>query len=177
MQFIHQQARLDEQKEFDMPTAKLSTSRLNVPLDARSEMIELLNQRLTDMFDLYSQTKQMHRQVKGVQIYHLHEAFDKLAEKLENFIDLITERVTALGGTAEGRTHIASSASRLPESSPEASDSSLCVQKLTTRYASLAAATRAAIDMATQTGDLATADLLRQISRELDKALWYLKGI
>lgn len=47
-----------------MVTPKMSTSRINTPLDARRKMIELLNQQLADTFDLYGQTIQLHWQAK-----------------------------------------------------------------------------------------------------------------
>ena len=63
-------------------------------------MISLLNQQLADTFDLYSQVKQAHWNVKGPQFIALHELFDRLAEELQAYVDLIAERATALGGKA-----------------------------------------------------------------------------
>ena len=39
---------------------------------SRESMIGLLNQQLADTFDLYSQTKQAHWNVKGMQFQQLH---------------------------------------------------------------------------------------------------------
>jgi starvation-inducible DNA-binding protein len=50
------------------------------------------------------------------------------------------------------------------------------VRLLADRYAALAASTRAAIETATRAGDAATADLFTEISRGLDKALWFLEA-
>jgi starvation-inducible DNA-binding protein len=157
-----------------MVTLKMSIPRIELRLDTHREMIALLNQQLADTFDLYSQTKQMHQKVKGPHFHQLHELFNKLAGKLADFLDLIAERVTALGGTATAR--MTSSASRLPEFPPEAIDSLLYLQALATRYGSLAASTRAAIETAAQNGDIGTSDLLTEVSRELDKTLWFLEG-
>lgn len=44
------------------------------------------------------------------------------------------------------------------------------------RFATLAAATRSAIDAANELGDANTADLFTQLSRELDKSLWLLEA-
>ena len=44
------------------------------------------------------------------------------------------------------------------------------------RYAGLAATTRAAIDAATEQADMDTADLFTEVSRGLDKALWFLEA-
>jgi starvation-inducible DNA-binding protein len=44
------------------------------------------------------------------------------------------------------------------------------------RFAALAATTRSAIESAEQLGDADTADLFTEVSRGLDKALWFLEA-
>ena len=78
------------------------STRNDLSREIRVRMIELLNQQLADTFDLYSQTKQAHWNVKGAQFFQLHELFDKLAEELQGYVDQIAERATALGGLALG---------------------------------------------------------------------------
>ena len=86
-----------------MSEPKSHATRIDLPADVRGGAIALLNQQLADTFDLYSQTKQGHWNVKGMQFFQLHELFDKLAGELDDFVDLLAERVTALGGTVLGR--------------------------------------------------------------------------
>ena len=159
-----------------MLTINMFTTRIDLPSDTREVMISLLNQQLADTFDLYSQTKQAHWNVKGAQFFQLHELFDKLAGTLEDFVDLIAERITAMGGAAMGTARMAANASRLPEYPVEVADSMPVIDALAKRYASLAATTRAAIDTAEQLGDMDTSDLFIDVSRELDKALWFLEA-
>jgi starvation-inducible DNA-binding protein len=159
-----------------MATPQTFTTRIDLGLETRQHMIALLNQQLADSFDLYSQTKQAHWNVKGAQFYQLHELFDELAGQLVEHIDQIAERVTALGGVALGTARMASGASRLPEYPNDATGSLPSVEALATGYASLAATTRSAIDTAAQNGDMATSDLFTEVSRSLDKALWFLEA-
>lgn len=159
-----------------MANRKGFTTRVDLPSGTREKMIPLLNQQLADTFDLYSQTKQAHWNVKGAQFYPLHELFDKLAEMLAGFVDVIAERATALGGMAMGTVRMAAGTSRLPESPLDAVDSLPCVEALATRYASLAATLRAAIDTAANHGDMDTSDMFTEASREVDKALWFLEA-
>lgn len=159
-----------------MARRKAFITRIDLPSGTREKMIVLLNQQLADTFDLYSQTKQAHWNVKGAQFYQLHELFDKLAEILEGFVDVIAERATALGGMAMGTVRMASGASRLPEYPLDAVDSLPCVEALATRYASLAASMRGAIDTAAKHGDMDTSDMFTEASREVDKALWFLEA-
>lgn len=151
-------------------------TRNDLPARAREEMIALLNRQLADVFDLFSQAKQAHWNVKGPQFFQLHELFDKLAGTLPEFIDTIAERVTALGGVAEGTARMAAKSSRLAEYPADAFDGSAAVEALALRYATLGASTRAAIVEANERGDLDTADLFTEVSRELDKSLWFLEA-
>ena len=52
-------------------TVKFAT-RIDLAAEVRSSMIDLLNARLAEVFDLYSQTKQAHWNVKGPQFMMLH---------------------------------------------------------------------------------------------------------
>jgi starvation-inducible DNA-binding protein len=50
------------------------------------------------------------------------------------------------------------------------------VEALAERYAALAASTRGAIETANGQGDADTGDLFTEVSRGLDKALWFLEA-
>jgi len=151
-------------------------TRIDLRPEARGPIVDLLNQQLADTFDLFSQTKQAHWNVKGAQFFQLHELFDKLAEELSEFVDLIAERATALGGLAMGTVRMSSRSSRLPECDTAITDSLPMVDALASRFAVLAASTRQAIDTADDQGDADTADLLTEVSRGLDKQLWFLEA-
>ena len=159
-----------------MAASNLFPSRIGLPSDVRDKVIKLLNQHLADCIDLYSQTKQAHWNVKGPAFYSLHELFDKLAERVEDQIDMLAERATALGGVARGTARMAAEVSRLPEYPADATAGRQHLEALAGCFAKLAATTRAAIDTASGFGDAGTADLFTEISRELDKALWFLES-
>jgi starvation-inducible DNA-binding protein len=159
-----------------MTTVQTHPTRIDLPVATRGQMIALLNQQLADTLDLYSQAKQAHWNVKGPQFFQLHELFDKLAEGVEEYVDLIAERVTALGGTAMGTVRMAAVASRLPDFPPDARDGLRHVELLAERFANYAASTRAGIDSAAGARDADTADLLTEVSRGVDKHLWFLEA-
>lgn len=157
--------------------AKSPTFKTSIDLKgkARDQMIALLNQQLADTSDLRSQTKQAHWNVKGAQFIALHKLFDDLAAPLEGYVDDIAERAVELGGYALGTNRMSAAASRLPEF-PQEVASMAVVRALADRYAALGASTRDAIDEATKAGDADTADLFTEISRGLDKWLWFLEA-
>jgi starvation-inducible DNA-binding protein len=157
-------------------TTKTFPTRIDLAAEVRGPMIALLNRQLAGTFDLYSQTKQAHWNVKGAQFYQLHELFDRLAEELEGYVDLIAERATALGGLAQGTVRLSAANSQLPELPPDVTDSLPMVEALAERYAALAGSTRSAIEAANGQGDADTGDLFTEVSRGLDKALWFLEA-
>ncbi|MGE0159806.1 MAG: DNA starvation/stationary phase protection protein Dps [Gemmatimonadales bacterium] len=159
-----------------MSTKRTFKTRIDLPAEVRKKAIALLNQHLADTFDLLGQSKQAHWNVKGPQFHQLHELFDDLAEELEGYVDLIAERATALGGTALGTVRMSAAASRLEEYPLDAQGSMQHVEALADRFAALAATTRSAIDAADELGDVDSADLFTEVSRGLDKSLWFLEA-
>lgn len=151
-------------------------TRIDIPAEQRKSLITLINQHLADTFDLQSQCKQAHWNVKGPQFHQLHVLFDDLSTELSGYVDLIAERATALGGTALGTARMAAAASRLDEYPLDAVDGMEHVEALAERFATLGESTREAIDASEKLGDTATADVLTEVSRGLDKGLWFLEA-
>ncbi|MEH2184278.1 DNA starvation/stationary phase protection protein Dps [Nostoc sp.] len=157
-------------------TSRLYPTRIDIPAEARVQIVVLLNQSLAATSDLKTQAKQAHWNVKGTDFYQLHLLFDEIAGELEGFIDLIAERVTALGGYAFGTVRAAASNSILPEYPLDILDGKDHVTALADRFASYAKHLRQAIDKTNELGDLDTADLYTEISRTIDKRLWFLEA-
>ena len=159
-----------------MATKTAVKTSIDLKESVRDEMVALCNQQLADTFDLYSQTKQAHWNVKGPEFMQLHKLYDDLAEAIFEFVDMIAERATALGGVANGTSRMAAANTTLEEFPEGAIDGIPSLEVLVDRYASYAASTRAAIEAADSAGDMSTADLFTEISREADKALWFLEA-
>jgi starvation-inducible DNA-binding protein len=142
----------------------------------RVAVVDLLNARVADATDLYAQTKQAHWNVKGSDFIQLHLLFDDLASHVLGHIDLLAERATSLGGEALGTVRMAADASSLPEFPRDAYDGMDAVDALADRYAAFGAAVRADAKRADQLGDLDTTDVLVEVSRGIDKDLWFLEA-
>ncbi len=157
-----------------------SASKMGAPVDLpsseRKALIALLNQLLADTFDLVSQTKQAHWNVKGPQFMQLHLFYDTLYEGLEVYVDEIAERVTSLDGVAVGTARSAAAASRIPELPIGPINSLESVDLLLTRYKGLASHVREAIDEADEIGETAASDLFTDMVRDLDKWSWFLQA-
>ncbi|MBW4461894.1 MAG: DNA starvation/stationary phase protection protein Dps [Nodosilinea sp. WJT8-NPBG4] len=151
-------------------------TRIDMTAEVRSQVCDVLNQTLAATLDLKTQTKQAHWNVKGMDFYQLHELFDELAGELEGYVDMVAERVTALGGTALGTARIAASESILPEYPIDAVEGAEHVEALAERFAAYGKHVRAAIDTTDELGDADTADLYTEISRTIDMRLWFLEA-
>ena len=155
---------------------KLYGTRIDLAEDVRVKAIAILNQTLAATLDLKTQTKQAHWNVKGMDFSQLHELFDEMATELEEYVDMVAERVTALGGTALGTARIAAAESILPEYDLDAVSGAEHVTVLADRYGAYAKHVREAIDQTDDLGDADTADLYTEISRTIDKRLWFLEA-
>lgn len=154
----------------------LHPTRIDLSSKVRSQVIELLNQNLADAFDLYSQVKQAHWNVKGHQFYQLHLLFDEMAGELLEHVDEIAERVTTLGGTALGTVRVAAEESRLHEYPLDLLEGLDHIAALAERYAVFGQSVRNNIEQTAELGDADTSDLLTGVSRNADKRLWFLEA-
>ena len=141
----------------------------------RIQAVQLLNERLADCIDLQTQTKQAHWNVKGPNFIAVHELFDKINEAVEDYVDEIAERAVQLGGVAEGTARMVARRSSLAEY-PAAVDGRSHVEALSSALAVFGQSVRKAIDEANQLGDLDTADIFTEVSRGIDKWLWFVEA-
>jgi starvation-inducible DNA-binding protein len=158
-------------------TARMFDTRNDLDEATREKLVTLLNARLADTFDLYSQLKQAHWSVRGSDFIQLHELYDTVAESVLEFVDEIAERATALGGLATGTVRMAAEASSLDEYPLDAIAGDETVQVVADRLATYGAAVREAIDVTdSELGDIDTSDLFTEISRSIDKHLWFVEA-
>jgi starvation-inducible DNA-binding protein len=152
------------------------STRNDLPPDVRARIVTLCNARLADSIDLEAQLKHAHWNVKGPTFIALHRLFDEVHEQLEEFVDLIAERVVQLGGVAAGTIRLAAQASQLDEYPPDAASGAAHVEAVADLLATYGQATRGAIDEADRVGDKTTADLFTEVSRAIDKCLWLVEA-
>ena len=151
-------------------------TRIDIPADAREKLVSLLNQHVADTFDLMTQTKFAHWNVKGPNFYQLHKLFDELAELLEGHVDEMAERATALGGVAMGTARQVAAMTRTPEFPNGTFKGMDVVAALADRFAAVGKNVRHAIDEADELHDQDTVDLFTEVSRDLDQSLYFLEA-
>ena len=138
--------------------------------------IGTLNQRLADAIDLQLQAKQAHWNVKGPSFSALHELFEEVAVKVAQHADLIAERAVQLGGVAEGVVPVVAKRSELARYPLRITAGVDHVRAIAGALAAFGAKTRPRIAEAEQAGDPVTADILTEVSRDIDKLLWLVEA-
>jgi starvation-inducible DNA-binding protein len=144
----------------------------DLPRNTRVEVIGIINRRLADIIDLKTQLKHAHWNVKGPHFIGLHELFDKIAEEVESYTDIIAERIVQLGGIAEGTVHVVASRSRLAEYPLDIADGLVHVEAVARALSIFGREARMSIKETEGLGDADTADILTEVSRGIDKWLW-----
>jgi len=155
---------------------KKPASRIDMPSNAKNEVIAILNERLQDGIDLALATKQAHWNLKGPGFIGVHLMLDGFRKELDEHVDTVAERVAQLGGTALGTTQTVASGSSLKPYPTDILSVKDHLDALIERYAGVANSVRDAIDKTDEAGDAGTADLLTAYSQSLDKALWFLQS-
>lgn len=145
---------------------------IDLPVKTRKAMIDLLQVRLADALDLWSQAKYAHWNVKGANFMALHELFDRVAAESDDWADDLAERLVQLGGTAEGTLRRAASHTTLAEF-PDVDTQTKYVEALSHAMANFGSSIRESISKAADAGDDGTADLFTEISRAVDKLVWF----
>src|SRR5258707_6871822 len=158
------------------PQPRMYETENDISENRRVEISALLNQRLADAVDLQTQMKQAHWNVKGPHFIGLHELFDKIYEAVEAYVDLIAERIVQLGGIAEGTARVAAQRSRLEEYPLDIADGNLHVEAVAKALSTFGEESRKAIDLADELGDADSADIFTEISRGIDKWLWFVEA-
>lgn len=138
----------------------------------RLKIIELCNSRLADSIDLQTQCKHAHWNVEGPTFIALHKLFDEVNEDIEEYVDLVAERIVQLGGIAEGTARVAAKRSNLAEYKVETNGGMDHVRSLASSLASYEKLARAAISTSAELNDADTADIFTEIFRGVDKWLW-----
>ena len=146
-------------------TAKLSTTgkmyetENDISQKRRSELNALMNQRLADAVDLQTQIKQAHWN-----------------EAVESYVDLIAERIVQLGGVAEGTARVSAARSRLEEYPLDIADGQAHVEAVSKALSTFGHEARNTINQADELDDADTADIFTEISRGIDKWLWFVEA-
>ncbi len=145
------------------------------PVETRA-LCDGLSCLLADTYVLYLKTHNFHWNVKGPLFHSLHLLFETQYTELALAVDLIAERIRALGHPAPGTYTAYLQMTALAET-PGVPSANSMVQILKEDNAKVGATATKYLSLTDSTGDAATADLLTQRKIIHDKAVWMLGSL
>src|SRR5688500_17667745 len=151
---------------------------IDIGIDAgqRRQIADGLSDVLADTYTLYLKTHAFHWNVEGPMFNTLHQMFMEQYTELWNALDLIAERIRALGFPAPGTYSEFGRLTSIEETEgvPEAME---MVGILVKGHEAVARTARKAFPSAEKGGDEATADLLTQRLQVHEKTAWMLRSL
>jgi len=157
-------------------TPEMYTTENDILLDHRINLNRLLNQRLASAIDLQMQMKQAHWNVKGPSFIALHELFDRAHSEVEGYVDTIAERIVQFGGIAHGTVRSSAASTELADYPAAISEGSAHVEAVARALSTFGSEARNMIREANTLEDAGTADIFTEISRGIDKLLWFVEA-
>ena len=156
--------------------AKVYQTRVALSPEQKTKTVEVMQQRLAEALDMYSQAKFAHWNVKGVNFYQLHLVFDSVAETIFPQIDHIAERLTQLGGVANGTVRQAANVSQIPEYDTSLVAGMDHVKALADALGHYCEELREASSKIDDIGDEPTSDFFKQLVVEAEEQLYFLES-
>ena len=155
---------------------RMYENRVALPDDVKRRVVEVLQRRLAEATDLQSQAKFAHWNVKGENFYQLHLLFDKVQETVLKQIDPIAERITQLGGVANGTVRQAACLSRIPEYPVETVAGMAHVRMLSDALGDYCEDLREASREIRALGDRPTAHFIKRLIQQAEEQLYFLES-
>jgi starvation-inducible DNA-binding protein len=142
----------------------------------RHAIADGLSRLLADTYSLYLKTHNFHWNVTGPQFNSLHLMFEQEYNELALAVDLVAERIRALGFFAPGSYSAYAELSSVPDAHgvPAADD---MVRELVAGHEQVARTARAVFAAVQEAHDEATADLLTQRLQVHEKTAWMLRSM
>jgi starvation-inducible DNA-binding protein len=142
----------------------------------RRSIVDGLSRLLADTYTLYLKTHNFHWNVTGPMFQTLHLMFETQYTELADAVDLIAERIRALGSPAPGTYSMfqALSSIKEPDGVPDAQE---MIRQLTLDHEAVTRTARTLFPAVDKAGDEPTADLLTQRMQVHEKTAWMLRSL
>ena len=149
---------------------------IGIDADTREEIAAGLSRLLADTYTLYLKTHYFHWNVTGPMFQTLHLMFETQYTELALAVDLIAERIRALGFPAPGSYTEYAKLSSIPETTsvPKATE---MIKLLVEGQEAVCRTARSIYAIAAKASDEPTADLLTQRLQLHEKTAWMLRSL
>ncbi len=149
---------------------------IGIPEAQRKEIAEGLSKLLADTYTLYLKTHNFHWNVTGPMFNTLHLMFEGQYTEMALAVDLVAERIRALGVFAPGSYALFSKLTSIKEATevPKAED---MIRQLVLGHETVTATARSLVELAEDANDQPTLDLLTQRMQLHEKTAWMLRSL
>jgi starvation-inducible DNA-binding protein len=149
---------------------------IGIKASDRAAIADNLSHVLADSYSLYLKTHNFHWNVTGPMFNTLHLMFEQQYTELWQAVDLIAERIRALGYPAPGSYSQYAKLSTVKEETgvPKAND---MIRQLVRGQEAVVKTARKAFSIAEKANDQPTADLLTQRMEVHEKNAWMLRSM
>lgn len=157
-------------------SAKAASMDIGISLEQREKIVKGLSALLADSYSLYLMTHNFHWNVTGPQFNSLHTMFMAQYTEQWNALDIIAERIRALGFPAPGTYKEFAKLTSIKEVDgvPSAND---MVKYLVQAQETTARTARSLFPVVDETNDQPTADVLTQRLNVHEKTAWMLRSL
>ncbi|HSC88317.1 MAG TPA: Dps family protein [Polyangiaceae bacterium] len=154
----------------------MTTIDIGIDAKKREEIAGGLSRVLADTYTLYLKTHNFHWNVTGPMFQTLHVMFELHYNELWLAVDLVAERIRALGFPAPGTYKQFAQLSSIQEEDgvPKAED---MIRKLVAGHETVARTARQVFKIAEAESDQPTCDLLTQRMQVHEKTAWMLRSL
>ena len=142
----------------------------------RKDIAQGLSHLLADSYTLYLKTHNYHWNVTGPMFNTLHLMFETQYTELALAVDLIAERIRALGFPAPGSYREFLKLSTIPEATANTSATDM-IKHLVEGQESIVRTARSTFAIVDEARDEPTADLLTQRMQVHEKTAWMLRSL
>ncbi|KAB8314132.1 MULTISPECIES: Dps family protein [Nostocales] len=151
---------------------------VNIGIDeaSRAKIAEGLSRLLADTYTLYLKTHNFHWNVTGPMFQTLHLLFETQYTELAGAVDLIAERIRALGYPAPGTYSEFAQLSSISES-PGVPKATEMIRLLVEGQEAVVRTARSIFPVVDEVNDEPTADLLTQRMQVHEKNAWMLRSL
>ena len=149
---------------------------IGISVDDRHAIAEGLSKVLADSYTLYLKTHNYHWNVTGPMFSTLHLMFEQQYTELAIAVDVIAERIRALGVAAPGSYMAFSKLTEIKEET-NVPDAEEMIKQLVIGQETVARTAREVFKIAEKAHDEPTADLLTQRMQIHEKNAWMLRSM
>jgi starvation-inducible DNA-binding protein len=144
--------------------------------DTRAEIAAGLSRLLADSYTLYLKTHNYHWNVTGPMFQTLHLMFETQYTELALAVDVIAERIRALGAKAPGSYAEFAALSSIPDAQGQLSATEM-IRDLVSGQEAVVRTARSMFPLVDEAHDEPTADLLTQRMQVHEKTAWMLRSL